>query len=34
MPRPRPSMAPVILICLAISTAFVGAIVVAGYLLR
>jgi hypothetical protein len=34
MPRPRPSMMPVYLVCFAISVAFVGVVVALGYLLR
>lgn len=34
MPRERPSMVPVYLVCFGIAAAFVGAVVVAGYLLR
>ncbi|GMU77787.1 MAG: hypothetical protein AMXMBFR46_05850 [Acidimicrobiia bacterium] len=32
--RPRPSMLPVYAACFAIAAAFVGAVVIAGYLLR
>lgn len=34
MARTKPSMVPVYLVCFAVAGAFVGAIVVTGYLLR
>jgi hypothetical protein len=34
VPRAKPSMVPVYVACLAIAAAFVGVVVIAGYLLR